>query len=867
MITKLGKYIHVGLLAFASLVVASGHSFSDEIEGTNCSRVDPTPAIKCVGWEGAIVTFPNGEISFADRVIRYNPLYSDGPIPTDTKFIDPESALGPPDFPVSGSDEVGSVSLGRGGLIELLFADNRITNSGDSNPDLYVFEIGELEDSLVALRATPNTERTLEALCDSNGDGSLDACDANDDGYLEVGRISGLTSSLDIDSFFPGFKARDLEFDAVQLIDVFDHSQQNGKTVGADIDAVGAISSSPTFAITTTLFAFKLGEDVSVQFKTLGGEAPFDWSVVDGALPKGISLSKDGMFSGKPTALGSSEFTVHAVDSEGVASEKTFSVAIALVTPPSSIRLSKSGTTPVPGRNLDYFIVVQNTGSDVAEYFTVTEYLEPWFTYISATPAPTSLRESTDTFPLTDNSMLYVAFLQWGISGLGPGNTRILQYTVELDSTIPIGHVVHGRACRLREKLAICAEITDSCTVEIPACAVSEGVFSEKCEDLAKACWIDVLKCLISHSFECVDDKSKTTYPVDPNEKLTAAKYRRLENGSIRSFIQPEQQLIFPIHFENIGDVEAIDVFITDILDANLDESTLELLTPKGGSYDATTRTIRWDLLERNLLPGGTGNVILSIKPKPGLPSGTEIRNSAKIQFEIFDPIVTPEVVSVIDTTKPKCKVDELPSKTSKEEISLSWSGTDEIGEIDNYSIFVSENGGTFSPLFAETKETTGTFIGSKGKAYGFFCVAKDSAGNVEDQELVAEAAVRIKDDRCFIATAVYESPLASDVQILRNFRDQYLLTNQLGQKFVQQYYKHSPALAQHIRDSEALKFLVRAALVPVVATAKFWLESNMWSKTIFIATFFLTCMLAFLAARWLVSRVRGAKLSVTLRK
>jgi len=86
----------------------------------------------------------------------------------------------------------------------------------------------------------------------------------------------------------------------------------------------------------------------------------------------------------------------------------------------------------------------------------------------------------------------------------------------------------------------------------------------------------------------------------------------------------PSTFATLPPHFENIGEVEALDVFVTDVLDASLDDSTFQILSPDG-SYDANTRTLRWELLGRILEPGETDNVLLSIRPRPGLPSGTVI--------------------------------------------------------------------------------------------------------------------------------------------------------------------------------------------------------------------------------------------------
>jgi len=70
----------------------------------------------------------------------------------------------------------------------------------------------------------------------------------------------------------------------------------------------------------------------------------------------------------------------------------------------------------------------------------------------------------------------------------------------------------------------------------------------------------------------------------------------------------------------------------------------------------------------------------------------------------------------------------------------------------------------------------------------------------------------------CFIATAAYGTPMAEEIQILREFRDEYLLTNLLGRAFVDFYYRISPPIAGFITEHPSLKPIVRAGLVPVVA-------------------------------------------------
>jgi hypothetical protein len=69
----------------------------------------------------------------------------------------------------------------------------------------------------------------------------------------------------------------------------------------------------------------------------------------------------------------------------------------------------------------------------------------------------------------------------------------------------------------------------------------------------------------------------------------------------------------------------------------------------------------------------------------------------------------------------------------------------------------------------------------------------------------------------CFIATAAYGSYLHPQVKVLRDFRDNFLLTNAPGRAFVEIYYRISPPLADYIARHELLRGIVRAALTPVI--------------------------------------------------
>jgi hypothetical protein len=165
------------------------------------------------------VTFPRGAITFADAVVDDQPV-----ITADTRPVenvrDPQQALGPPnDGAGSHVLEGQAVTLGSGGQRTLQVLDNVLTGDGTAAPDLWIAEVGDnLEDTRVEVSADG-----LE--------------------WKYLGTIRHRGCGIDLDGF--GFDS-EARFTVVRLTDDSDSADS---TPGADIDAVGAISTKPVAAL------------------------------------------------------------------------------------------------------------------------------------------------------------------------------------------------------------------------------------------------------------------------------------------------------------------------------------------------------------------------------------------------------------------------------------------------------------------------------------------------------------------------------------------------------------------------------------------------------------------------------------------
>lgn len=130
----------------------------------------------------------------------------------------------------------------------------------------------------------------------------------------------------------------------------------------------------------------------------------------------------------------------------------------------------------------------------------------------------------------------------------------------------------------------------------------------------------------------------------DPNDKQES------HGGKIlHSNFTANDYLNYMIRFENTGTANAINIKVTDVLDAKLDETSIRMVDATNPYIlDRVGSNLNWYFNNVNLPPSspasttiGHGYIVFQVKPKPGFAIGDVIPNTANIYFDFNPAIVT----------------------------------------------------------------------------------------------------------------------------------------------------------------------------------------------------------------------------------
>lgn len=190
----------------AQKIVADGKRAEEEFKKINPSVDYGENVGKSYVGNKKMVYLPLGELSFADEVMAAT--YGKGK--DDMKFA-AENCIGPPNYvdnKIKAKTE-GIYSLGGKGTLAVRFVNNALIDV--EGPDLYVFEIGEVEPTKLEISK-------------------------NGKEWIDVGTISGGTAEIDING-----KAKAGEsYYFVRLTDL----NKQSIIPGADVDAIAAIGAA-----------------------------------------------------------------------------------------------------------------------------------------------------------------------------------------------------------------------------------------------------------------------------------------------------------------------------------------------------------------------------------------------------------------------------------------------------------------------------------------------------------------------------------------------------------------------------------------------------------------------------------------------
>jgi hypothetical protein len=93
-----------------------------------------------------------------------------------------------------------------------------------------------------------------------------------------------------------------------------------------------------------------------------GGQPPYSWTNISGALPPGLALATNGVISGAPTTNGTFDFTVKVTDTLGGTATQALALTVPVLSSVTWIQPTNSPVAVVVGSNVTFSVSVTGTG-------------------------------------------------------------------------------------------------------------------------------------------------------------------------------------------------------------------------------------------------------------------------------------------------------------------------------------------------------------------------------------------------------------------------------------------------------------------------------------------------------------------------
>lgn len=137
------------------------------------------------------------------------------------------------------------------------------------------------------------------------------------------------------------------------------------------------IVAPPPLSISSNVADGIAGQNYSATFTTTGGNAPYSYSLVSGALPPGLGLSSTGTFTGTPTTPGTYHFVVRATDGSQSVPALTTTLAVDLTITAPAITLAPATLAAVKRAAPFNVTLTASGGSGAYTYSLVSGALPP----------------------------------------------------------------------------------------------------------------------------------------------------------------------------------------------------------------------------------------------------------------------------------------------------------------------------------------------------------------------------------------------------------------------------------------------------------------------------------------------------------
>ena len=211
----------------------------------------------------------------------------------------------------------GSLTTGGNGNVGIYYYWSGTSNAGTSSLTVSGNAVVDTRNSQIMAQ---NKETVVQVGAGSDGNGGIVFNGKNGTVYGKVTLDESITINQD----------ETLRIPSGSSLNSNNHLTNNGTIIVENGGVLtgetgGKVVYAPSIT-TESLPEGKVNEEYSASL-TADGSEPIEWSVTQGSLPTGLSLSKGGKITGIPTVLGNYVFTVTA--SNGVESDsKSFSISV-----------------------------------------------------------------------------------------------------------------------------------------------------------------------------------------------------------------------------------------------------------------------------------------------------------------------------------------------------------------------------------------------------------------------------------------------------------------------------------------------------------------------------------------------------------